>query len=82
MSDYIQEVNINEYPIAVSLQDTENKILFQMKNCVCKIMKDNGNKGTGFFLKINLNNDDLYLLITNNHVLGKDDINNNKNIRH
>ena len=80
MSDYIQEVNINEYPIAVSLQDTENKILFQMKNCVCKIMKDNGNKGTGFFLKINHNNDDLYLLITNNHVLGKDDINNNKNI--
>jgi len=80
MSDYIQEVNINEYPIAISLQDTENKILFQMKNCVCKIMKDNGNKGTRFFLKINHNNESLYLLITNNHVLDKNDINNNKNI--
>ena len=80
MSEFIQERNINEYPISVSLQDTENKILFQMKNCVCKIINDNGSKGTGFFLKINLNNELLYLLITNNHVLGKDDINKNKNI--
>ena len=39
MSEYIEK-NISEYPISVSLEDTENKILFQKKNCICKILKD------------------------------------------
>ena len=35
--------------IPVSIEGTE-KILFQMKNCVCKIYKNEGINGTGFFL--------------------------------
>ena len=78
MVEYIEEINIDEYPISVTMEDTENKILFQMKNCVCEILKDNGSKGTGFFLQYNHNNELLHLLITNNHVLNEDDINNKK----
>ena len=31
MVEYIEEINIDEYPISVTMEDTENKILFQMK---------------------------------------------------
>ena len=57
------------------------KIMFQMKNCICKI--ENGKrKGTGFFCKIpfpdtlNL----LPVLITCNHVLDKNNISQGKKI--
>ena len=77
MIDYIQEAFIDNYPTYVSMEDTENKILFQMKNCICKILKK-GMKGTGFFIKINYNNELLHLLVTNNHVLNEDDIDQDK----
>ena len=45
-----------------------------MKNCVCKIYQ-NGNFASGFFCKFPFqdNNQMLYTLITNNHVLDEND---------
>ena len=56
----------------ISLKQT-NIILNQMQTCVCRI--HNGQKkGTGFFLKIPYQKNDLPVLITNNHVLGEEKI--------
>jgi hypothetical protein len=62
-----------------------------MKSCICKIFKGNNITGTGFFCKIPFQNNLLPVLITNNHILDKEDIklgkiihftlNNNKEIR-
>ena len=80
------ETNINEEiytgksPDPISIEGTE-RILDQMKKSICKICKKNGDKGTGFFCLIPINDGHLIpALITNNHVLNKDDIENNKTI--
>ena len=52
-----------------------------MKNCICKIYLKNGENGTGFFCKIPFNNIILPVLITNNHVLNKNDIKDNNIIK-
>ena len=54
-----------------------------MENCICKIINDNGIKGTGFFCKIPFpdKNNLLTVLITNNHILNEKDIENNKIIK-
>jgi len=66
--------------IPLTLEDTKN-ILFQMENCICEIYPKEGKIGTGFFCKIPINNILLPVLITNNHVLNKNDIDNNKIIK-
>ena len=40
----------------------------QMENCICKI-KIGNEQGTGFFCEVNLDNTNLKLLITNNHII-------------
>ena len=79
MSDNIKETLIEDQPAPVDLEGTK-VILFQMENCICKIIKDNGLKGTGFFCKIPFpdKNNLLNVLITNNHVLNENDIENDK----
>ena len=62
----------------VSIKKTEI-ILGQMKSCVCKI-DDGQKKGTGFFLEVPYKNKKLTLLITNNHVLGINEISQGKSI--
>ena len=66
----------------VSFENTE-KILFQMKNCICKIYKNNGT-GSGFFCKIPYPDQSnlLNVLITNNHVLNENDLKNNNIIKY
>jgi len=56
----------------ISLETTE-KIIYQMKNNVCRINVSNGNKGTGFLCKIPYpdKNNLLKVLITNNHVINE-----------
>ena len=63
----------------ISIKNTEN-ILFQMKNCICKIYKKDGIKGTGFFCNIPFPNEFnlLPVLVTNNHILEEKDIQKNK----
>ena len=62
----------------ISIKNTEN-ILFQMKNCICKIYKEDGTKGTGFFCNIPFPNEFnlLPVLVTNNHILEEKDIQKN-----
>ena len=79
MSVVIQEKLIEDQPIPVSIEGTEI-ILDQMKKCICQIYLKDGNKGTGFFCKIPFDNNLLPVLITNNHVLNENDIENNKKI--
>ena len=57
-------------PMTIESHET---ILNQMKNNVCKISRGD-KKGTGFFLKIPYKNNLLIVLVTNNHVLGEEDI--------
>ena len=72
-----EKVTKNEIEPA-SLEVTEN-IIYQMKKCVCKIYI-NGITGTGFFAKIPYNNELLNVLITNNHILGENEIANDQKI--
>ncbi len=74
MNDTIlREQYISTSPNPVSIKGTE-KILEQMKKSICKIHKIGGIKGTGFFCKIPYNSNLLTVLITNNHILNKNDI--------
>ena len=77
MSDIIKESLNKDQPMPVSLEGTR-KILYQMENCICKIHKDNGAIGIGFFCEIPYNNNIIKVLITNNHVLNENEIENNK----
>lgn len=75
MESFQNEITIEKYPMQVSIKGTE-KILKQMKNCVCKIYTDEGSKtGTGFFSKIQ-GPDKIFInvLITNNHVLSEENL--------
>jgi hypothetical protein len=49
-----------------------------MNNCICRIY--NNGEGTGFFTKIPFKNELLPVLVTNNHVIGANDIENKKSI--
>ena len=82
MADSIEETLIEEQPAPVDLEGTK-LILSQMENCICKIVKDNGQKGTGFFCNIPFpdKNNLLNVLITNNHILNENDIKNDKIIK-
>ena len=65
----INEQKLNNYPEIVSLEATE-LIINQMKRKIFKICLENGKKGTGFFCKIpSINNKELKVLITNNHLI-------------
>ena len=72
-----KEILIKYQPIPVDLDGTYS-IINQMENCICKIFKENGEKGTGtgFFCKIPFpdKNHLLNVLITNNHVLNENEI--------
>ena len=66
MTQIDEEKLINEYPLPVTIDETE-LILKQMKYSICKIENNYGN-GTGFFCQI-LNKK---LLITNNHIINEE----------
>ena len=79
MDDYIQkEKYVNSSPEPISIEKTK-KILEQMDKCVCRIYNNNC-EGTGFFTKIPYKSGFLPVLITNNHILDKNDIKNNDKI--
>ena len=77
MEDSTTEKEIVTSPEPVTFEGTKN-ILNQMNNFVCRIY--NNGKGTGFFTKIPYKNKELYVLITNNHVIGINDIINSQTI--
>ena len=79
MENIIKEKYISDYPIPISLQSSET-IIEQMKNCVCKINLLNGVRGTGFFYRMPYDNYLLPVLITNNHVIDRNILNENGKI--
>ena len=78
-NETILEAHLNNSIIPVSLESTNN-IIKQMKYSVCKIHKI-GKEGTGFFCKLPYKSKQIPFLITNNHVLGNEDIEKNKEIK-
>jgi len=85
----IKEKKLKNYPEMVSLESTEI-ITNQMKKSIFKVCMNNETKGTGFFCKIPfINNKELKVLITNNHVINLEmelekiiiSINNDKEIK-
>ena len=70
--DVEEEGTIDTSPIPVSINNIE-KILQQMKKCVCKIKKEKL-KGSGFFAKLPYKSTLKNVLITNKHILNKDDL--------
>jgi len=81
MEDIKLEIEVKNSPVPISIKQTE-KILFQMKNCVCKIYTNKGSSVTGFFCKIPFPDEHnlLHVLLTNNHILNKNEIKDNNNI--
>ena len=73
-----EEKLINTSAEPVTFEGTK-RILDQMNKCVCKIY--NKGEGTGFFTKIPFDNILLPVLITNNHVLGQNEIKNKSIIK-
>ena len=72
MEDTNKEKKVKYSIEPVSIEKTE-KIVEQMKRSVCKIYS-NGSTGTGFFAKIPYKNELVKVLITNNHVLGENEV--------
>jgi len=50
LDNIIQEKFVKKTPYQISLKGIE-KILFQMKNCICKIYPKDNEIATGFFAK-------------------------------
>ena len=55
------------------LDERTKNIFYHLENYICKIKLKNGEIGIGFFCKIPFKNYLLPVLITNNHILNKDD---------
>ena len=80
MEEIKKEKIIEEYPRAITIGETKI-ILNQMENCICRIIKNDGVKGTGFFCIINYKNNIIPCMITNNHVIDEEYIKNNNSIK-
>ena len=74
----IKAPSVNPPPLTT--KDFE-KILFQIKNYICKIYGKNNEFGTGFFCRIPYQRKLLPVLITNNHALKQEDIEINKIVK-
>ena len=71
---------LEKYPKPISIKGTK-EILNQMENCICKIYKNDGGKGTGFFCRIIYKNYNIPVLMTNNHVIDELYLKENNNIK-
>ena len=67
MTERIDEGQITGAVDAISLEKAE-KILEQMKTCICRIQAGN-TRGTGFFCKIPYEGKKIPVLMTNYHVI-------------
>ena len=74
MEDSTKEKYIVTSPEPVSFEGTKN-IFDQMNNCVCRIY-NNKIEGIGFFTKIPFKSKLLPVLMTKNHIINQNDINN------
>lgn len=71
----IKEAHFDNYADSMSPEQME-KALYQMKYSICKIKNKINKTGSGFFCQIKIPNsmNYVYVMITNNHILGKDEL--------
>ena len=71
----IKEAHFDNYAESMTPEQME-KALFQMKYSICKIELESNKYGTGFFCQIKIPNsmNYIYVMITNNHVLGENEL--------
>lgn len=79
MENIKEELYTNNLLIPISIEGIEI-ILFQMKNCICKIYKNEDKIGVGFFCKIPYKDNFLNILVTNNSILNGNELKGEKNI--
>ena len=68
MEEVEKEIYNEKFPRIISAKGTK-KILEQMEKCICKIYKEDGDTGTGFFSNIKYENKDIPVMMTNYHVI-------------
>ena len=68
MEDIEKEIYNEKYPRPIYLEGIK-KIKEQMKKSICKIFKNGGDKGTGFFCEIPYQQGKIKVMITNNHII-------------
>jgi surface protein len=74
-----KEKLLEKYPLPITINGTKT-ILEQMEKYICRIENKNGN-GTGFFCKIPCGNEEIKVMITNNHVINEEILKNAKKIK-
>ena len=78
-NDINQSYRINEVEIDNSELKPLDKNIIKVSPSVCKIIINEFN-GSGFFIKLNINNNILLCLMTNEHVIKKEMVENKENI--
>ena len=79
--DYIPEKVLKDHAKSIPIESMA-MIFEYAKKRICKIYINSGGKGTGFFCIIPLDEwENLRVLMTNNHVLGENDIAKGKKIK-
>ena len=80
--NYLSEKELKNVPDSIPLDNLEI-IIEQCKNSICKIKSKSGGNGTGFFIVIPFPDKfhQLPVLMTNNHVIPKDELNQGDKIR-
>ena len=68
MEDIKKEMYNEKYPRPVYIKGIK-EIENQMKKSICKIYKNDGNKGTGFFCEIPYQQEKIKVMMTNNHII-------------
>ena len=71
------EERINENEILNSQIKKIDKCIYKVSRSICKIIIDNI-IGSGFLIKLIKGNKDIYCLMTNEHIIKKEYINNKK----
>ena len=78
--NYIKEKELSSTPKSIPLEALDF-LISKAKTNICKIECSDGGHGTGFFCNIPTGWNSLKVLMTNNHVLNKDDISIDKKIK-
>ena len=73
---------LEDYPYIVTLEKSL-EINKQIQKCICKIYINEGGNGTGFFCYLTdpKNNNKIPVMITNNHIIGDNDLKGNNKIK-
>ena len=78
--NYIKEKELSNNPKSIHLEELKF-LIPKTETCICKIYCNDGGHGTGFFCNVPNSWHPLKVLMTNNHVLNKEEIEIGRNIK-